>query len=149
MHNKTNQATGGICMGADFLYQLIPAVKCSTERQKSLEAFVRQLSGEDLAAFAEECGGGYDPDDSNCRGKLIEQFLGDVQKYWKMDERRDASILCLSSNQPSYFISGGLSWGDGPTATFDLMERLLYIPGLVERLKAWAEEDLVAPRTCR
>ena len=134
-------------MGADFLYQVIPAAICSDERQSGLETLVRQLSDDDLVAFDEECFcGDYNPDDLDSRGKLIELLLGDVKEYWEIDGRRDTALLHLSTDQPAYFITGGMSWGDGPTATFDLMGRLIYIPGLFEILKAWAGEDLLTPK---
>ena len=134
-------------MGADFLYQLIPAAIRTDERQSGLETLVRQLSDGDLVAFDEECFcGDYNPDDPDSRSRLIELLLGDVREYWEIDGRRDTALLHLSTDQPTYFITGGMSWGDAPTDTFELMGRLLYIPGLFEMLKAWAEEDLVTPQ---
>ena len=119
-------------MGADFLCCFIPAVCETLERKQALALHMKNLSDEELAVV-EDCGR---------FGDVVngDDLVDRAGKYWDLDGRRDLDIIGLPGSLPHY-ASGGMSYGDNPTDSFDVITSLISIPGVYGLLEKWCKED--------
>lgn len=123
-------------MGADFIYTILPLCKKTNERKAELKEFIESITLDNYEKIMYPWQG-FDNDDDLEEGKA--EILYALDEYWNLDGRRDTAYLCLDPQDVTYILSGGMSCGDGPTDSFDVM---LKLEGLWEYFLKYAKEDL-------
>ena len=110
-------------MGADFMYVVIPGAIKTDGREKELrKAIMEYILG---------LGNEYED------GQTL--FLYS-EEYWQLLNRRDTDIIHLVGSL-TYILTGGLSWGCSPTASFDIISALASIQVVWDLLMKWSTED--------
>ena len=124
-------------MGADFLYAVVPLCTMTDERMAHCQRLIEQSEKEiALALTAGEC--------NECDEAQVKTVKAEFGNYADWPHYREAGILCLDSTKPAYIITGGMSWGEGPTELFDVFSCIENVTGLWQALLGWAEEDIAA-----
>lgn len=116
-------------MGANFTYRIVPIAKKTPERVMELIAIVDAISPQDFVDLEDEC------------GTTRDGILSAITDYWNFRERRDVGELQLSDTIP-FFISGGMTWGGGPTEAYDAMNVIGTVQSIWNKLEVWATEDI-------
>lgn len=112
-------------MGADFIYETLPAANIDNCRLEHLRA----LAKADMAATL-WC----DEDDER-----LEELLNAIEAYPDLVNGRDTALF----HQPDYdlLITGGMSRGDGPTEAFYPMTVLASCEPIWKALEEYARVD--------
>jgi hypothetical protein len=118
-------------MGADFLYQTIPNCIETNSRILKLDRLAHSLIPEDEPTYI-------DDDDNELS---LSDLLTLAAQYWGLEDRRDTSIIYLD-DQIRYLITGGMSWGDAPTYSYEIMNNVSAVSPMYNLLLEWAKEDL-------
>ena len=126
-------------MGADFLYALAPMYRVTPERLSELRVAIYDIPAQTLREY----------DDAYClfgTDNSIEQremltaaclFLGEQYE----GTCRDTAILKTHGMDWRAVITGGLSWGDSPTDSFETINMVATVEEVFELLKRWSTED--------
>lgn len=123
-------------MPMEFYSCCIPAAMDTPQRRNDLVAHIQNLSDEALEELEELYPDAQEMD----RDDLVKR----ATEYWDLlDEKLDADILTLPGSAP-HIISGGMSLGDSPTDSFDVILFLGRVPGVYALLEKWAREDQAA-----
>jgi len=123
-------------MPMEFYSCCIPAAMDTLQRRNDLAAHIQNLSDEALVELEELYPDAQEMD----RDDLVER----ATRYWDLlDDKLDADILTLPGSAP-HIISGGMSLGDSPTDSFDVILFLGRVPGVYALLEKWAREDQAA-----
>lgn len=121
-------------MGADFTYEILPLCRKTDERVAELKALIDGLTLDTYQGVAlwESC---CDDDELD---EYKEELRIAVNDYWELDGRRDVGCLQMGSQDITYILTGGMSWGDGPTDAYDIMTKLT---GFWDFFYRYAKED--------
>lgn len=115
-------------MGADFTFTLLPVCKLTEERKQELVGMAKTVE-------VQSCLEDYFPERSD------EEWIGFIEdclgQYKDFSRRRDVGVL---EKGIAYYITGGMSWGDSPTDSFDPMNALDIAFGHI--FEKWAQEEV-------
>lgn len=123
-------------MGADMTVQFLPSAEPTPERISRLHFLLDSV--EDYAAVrAANADWLYD---------TVEEFRQGMRGYlaeWGqgLSGRRDACNIKPEGCPYFLDVTGGLSWGDDPTACYTLMQALTDFEPIYGQLREWAIED--------
>ena len=127
-------------MGADFLFASIPHAEITPEREQELIDVIDALKETDEDSDVEwlrECVFGDD--------KELEDIKDSLKFYIKvLNKILECRSVGLGRWTPMVYdvvLTGGESWGDGPTDTFDDITALSSCPEIEAKLLKWARED--------
>jgi hypothetical protein len=70
-----------------------------------------------------------------------EDLTGIADEYWNLTKYRDVVVLQPTGCRVPYICSGGMSWGDSPTDSFDVIEKMLVVAKIFRLLYKWAKQD--------
>lgn len=115
-------------MGADFTFATIPRAKATGERRKELRRLLNTLTDKDLEEL------------ESFTGNSIRELKNDIEEYWNLIEYRDVSTIRIGRSIP-HLITGGLTYGDSPTDSYDVISRLNLVSKIFYILEKWARED--------
>ena len=111
-------------MGAEFIYSILPRCKITPERFAAATALIKAFNVDESDL---DCG---DPDHDAMLAAFVSYADGGF------GGSRDVGELHLGG--ASYYLTGGMSWGDSPTDTYDELNAL----GCIwSQLEAWSRED--------
>jgi len=131
-------------MGADLLLCSIPAFELTEERKASFIAAVREdlLCRNDAMDYLLDCYGDVDADDTDemKADKCVELFDAAISQ---VDENcRDVATIRFEGMDHSVLVTGGMSWGDAPTESFNEVSVVCEVGDEPYRLMLkWAKED--------
>ena len=145
-------------MGADFLLYMMPSAKPTDERKQAVTDWLNQmtLTAEgDLKSLLDMGELEYIVTDSefdsdgvlNSEGaeELRDHTLSRMSEYWDLwDEGLPRDTTTVVSDARNYYVTGGMSWGDIPSDTSELVHYIGNFSGLWDLLQSWALEDAVA-----
>lgn len=114
-------------MGADFIYAICPMVDLTDERKRLIKECIAKIPEDEF----EDCYG--DPFDEDFREDLFESTLSSC-----VDNSRETATIKLGNYWA--VITGGMSWGDGPTEAYENMI-IQYFDTLWNLLVAMSTED--------
>lgn len=127
-------------MGADLSLQCAPACDLTPPRIERLARVIRAI-----------------PDDDPDLGELLEALGYDDPGWAKacilakcqeaQCDSRDVATLFIPGCPYEIRISGGMSWGDAPTAGFTILEHVERCPQAWQILEEFAREDFLANRS--
>lgn len=119
-------------MGADFVFTFAPLCVMNPERLAKLKAEIDRVdpSGEECEAF------GFGQDDDQMVRQRLEEYFAEYPF-----ERRDVGIMQPDEDGPRYIVTGGMSWGDEPTDSYDLIFKIGHFKNIYDLLMKWARED--------
>lgn len=125
-------------MGADFLYEVLPACKITMDREEEMESVINKIN--DIIDEYDSIDPQVDLD--GYKNILIASF----SDYPKLGLRWHRDIGELDMFRPKdmkypIFITGGMSWGDPPTDSYDSFQRLAACRPIWNKLRKWAIED--------
>lgn len=107
----------------------------NSARKQALGEHVRNINDDDLGKLLEEYYGGLEMDNNDLANR--------VEEYWDLAGRNDVDIITLPGSAP-HLVSGGMSFGDDPTDSFETIIFLGRVPGVYDLLEKWAREDQAA-----
>lgn len=111
-------------MGADFVYAILPMCKITPERFAAATALIKAFNVDESDL---DCG---DPDHDAMLAAFVYYASGEFSC------NREVGELALGG--AIYYLTGGMSWGDSPTDTYDELNAL----GCIwSQLEAWSRED--------
>lgn len=111
-------------MGADFLFATLPFAKDTQERRTELRAACLSCHG---------CC-------SSCHGCDEERLTALSDEYWMLHDLRDVSTISLQDSS-EFLITGGMSYGDDPSESFNTFMDLSAIDPVWDLLEKWSKED--------
>jgi hypothetical protein len=120
-------------MGADFIYQILPLCKLTSDRKIKLVWMVEEF--EDIEEIKSVCEDYFLVEDMDLP-EAKEHLVYYIDEYPEFSYRRDVGWLIL--NGAKYMLTGGMSWGDEPTDSFRDFE---YLQWAWDELEKWAKED--------
>jgi len=120
-------------MGASFLFAVLPACVLTKERRQQLLAIIDKM--DDSTEFS-SC---VFPDEEDLDA-IKEALKTDVGIYEKLDTFRDTGGYTPDGSFP-LLLTGGMSWGDPPTDSYDILNELAAVPDIWNALAKWARED--------
>jgi hypothetical protein len=122
-------------MGADLILYYLP--DADTRKAGRREAFIRLIDA--LAKELTPKLPGYlvGNDIQQQRDALLQAF----DKLEGLKTLRDVARIQPYEDRPPLLVSGGLSWGDYPSESSEILDKLLRIPGCYALLERWAGED--------
>lgn len=128
-------------MGADFMFTVSPRCELTHERKRRIKETIRAISDEDLLSVVDN----YMPlglDDESAPDQIRVELYKAVLENAEI-ERRDTSYIRLEGMDWVANITGGMSWGDSPTGSFDSMSAIAYFDPVYELMKEFSREDIV------
>jgi hypothetical protein len=129
-------------MGAHLAIATVPACKLTARRSGQLKRLIAKLPRSDLEELIEvRCLQDDDEEDEVVREEARELLRRCLDDYDGCIEYRDVTGLQLEGMNYGVYLSGGLSWGDSPTETFDTFLALSLVAPLSDKLREWAIED--------
>lgn len=111
-------------MGADFIVASLVHDKDATLNWDALPAAVDALT-EDQLVYGLEGAFGEVPEANSTARAQVRDLFGDLRNTLD-DEPRDVGHIDVRG--ATVILSGGMSWGDGPTDSFDLFANCGYFP---------------------
>lgn len=139
-------------MGADLIVTWMPAAKASDKRKEELNEIVKKLDlspeGDlaDYLADLHEIGyldqfDGSDDEES----EILDCIQEHVNTYWSWAEKGEPrDVNTIFKDGRSFYITGGMSWGDEPTDSFGTFEVFDRVPAVWSKLKEWSLHDAMA-----
>ena len=132
--------SGRVCyMGADFMYALAPVWKATDERKAKLKEVIGAISDESLKEYDDSYCFFNTEDMEEARGILYSACLEVADQYDSTN--RETSWLKLEGMSWRAVITGGMSWGDHPTESFESIAMVGTVEEVFELLKQWSMED--------
>ncbi len=128
-------------MGADFMFTVCPRCELTQERKKRIKETIRAISDEDLLEVVNDYWQPCLADESTpaeIRVELYRVVLENAEI-----ENRETSWIQLEGMDWVANITGGMSWGDSPTESFDSMHSIAYFDPVYDLMKEFSREDLV------
>lgn len=128
-------------MGADMSIMFIPAVKWNEERESVLQTLLSKTTVGEIKEYYQERDISDELfTDEEYISRYKEEFEKRMSFYWtEMGDCRSVSTQTIDGKK--YYFTGGLSWGDDPTDTFNDMREIEALPGVIQLLEKWQEED--------
>ena len=126
-------------MGADFTFTVSPRCELTHERKRRIKETIRAIRDEKLLAVVDDyCPLGLDDESTpaEIRVELYKAVLENAEI-----ERRDTSYIRLEGMDWTANITGGMSWGDSPTESFDSMSAISCFEPVYELMKEFSRED--------
>lgn len=121
-------------MGADLSLMIFPyPSEMNSKRLEELYACIDNLSYEDLddpLIEEEEFDEGYK--------ELAKEILNGFSEF---EERRDCTTFTPYKSY-KIILTGGMSWGDAPTGSYEDLEILSHLPPIYNLLEKYAVEDM-------
>lgn len=121
-------------MGADFTWAMCPEVNLTADRKERIKACIATLPVE---AFE-------DIVDNDDEIDILHERLFDDVMLACVDCTRETSTINMGDWRG--VITGGMSWGDGPTEAYGPISRIGNFPDLWELLVSFSKEDSLAFR---
>ena len=151
-------------MGADLILYMLPAAEPTDERKEFMKAYAADLDMKQgdggwideadhydlLSDFLDEGELEFDAFGfvtKQQQEEIRKGLLSTMETYWDWWDggcRRD--ICPIDSDGRTYYVTGGMSWGDIPTDSASVFEELSLFPGLIRQLQEWALQDAVKYR---
>ena len=128
-------------MGADFMFAVSPRCELTTERKKRIKETIRAIRDEKLLEVVND----YFPfglDDESTPEEIRVTLYRAVLENAEV-ETRETSWIRLEGMDWTANITGGMSWGDSPTESFDSLEGISVFDPVYELMKEFSREDLV------
>ena len=124
---------------SDFMFLSVPKCHWSQERAHKLGKSLLDRPASFLLKMAEQNGRDLEIGEIDV---VINNCLAAFEGIHNQPERRDMSVVQFEGMEFPYFITGGMSYGDSPTAAFDDMQWLLSMPSATYGLLIeWAQYD--------
>ena len=121
-------------MGAEFIFASLPAADITDERYAELEKIVSSATDDEFSLVCDSYG-----DDVQEARDRIESSLHAYQGG--LLQCRDADVYAWPGMTYKVILSGGTSWGDSPTDTFDTLSVLGSFGPVFNKLEEWAKKD--------
>ena len=121
-------------MGADFIFDTLPACKITKAREKVLKKILDDTPDED---FGDDM---FDDMD-----KWLEAVAYELEAYPTM-QCYGREVGVFFTDKCDYFITGGMSWGDAPTEAYHSFARINSHCGIITQLDKWGTEDKAKKR---
>ena len=128
-------------MGAEFMFTASPRCELTRERKERIKNTIRTTSDEDLLSVVYD----YMPlglDDESTPAEIRVELYKAVLEVAEI-ENRETSTLRLTGMDWVANITGGMSWGDSPTESFDLMSAVTCFDSVYHLMVEFSREDLV------
>jgi len=128
-------------MGADFMFTVSPRCELTHERKRRIKETIRAISDEDLLEVVDE----YYPlglDDEATPEEIRITLYRAVLENAEI-ENRETSYIRLEGMDWVANITGGMSWGDSPTESFDSMCGISYFDPVYDLMREFSREDIV------
>jgi len=128
-------------MGADFMFAVSPRCELTPERKRRVKETIRATSDEDLLSVVRD----YWPfglDDESTPEEIRVTLYQAVLENAEI-ENRETSYIRLDGMDWTANITGGMSWGDSPTESFDGLSGISEFDSVYELMKEFSREDLV------
>ncbi len=128
-------------MGADFMFAASPRCELTRERKRRVKETIRAISDEKLLEVVDD----YWPlglDDESTPAKIRVELYKAVLENAEI-ENRETGWVQLDGMDWIANITGGMSWGDSPTESFDSMSAIACFDPVYELMKEFSREDLV------
>jgi len=128
-------------MGADFMFAVSPRCELTHERKRRIKETIRTTSDEDLLSVVRD----YWPlglDDESTPAQIRVELYKAVLENAEI-ENRETSYIRLEGMDWTANITGGLSYGDFPTESFDSMSGISYFDPVYELMVEFSREDIV------
>ena len=128
-------------MGADFMFAASPRCELTRERKRRVKDTIRTTSDDDLLSVVYD----YMPlglDDESTPAEIRVELYKAVLENAEI-ENRETGWVQFDGMDWIANITGGMSWGDSPTESFDSMSAIAYFDPVYELMKEFSREDLV------
>ncbi len=128
-------------MGADFMFTVSPRCELTPERKRRVKETIRAIRDEKLLEVVND----YWPlglDDESTPAQIRVELYKAVLEVAEI-ENRDTSNLRLTGMDWVANITGGMSWGDSPTESFNLMSGVTCFDPVYDLMKEFSREDIV------
>lgn len=125
-------------MGADFLFAAAPQPTLNEERKQAIKDLLEQIPYQDMLDVDNDFGGF---DDTSSAEAMRKELFDTIVEVCEMDNRETSNIQ-LDGMDWMGVITGGMSWGDTPTDSFETIATINRFPPVWDLLKHFAQEDL-------
>lgn len=128
-------------MGADFMFTVSPRCELTDERKRRIKNVIRAIPDKELLKVVDD----YYPlglDDEATPEEIRVTLYRAVLENAEI-ENRETSWVQLDGMDWVANITGGMSWGDSPTESFDSMSSIACFDPVYELMKEFSREDLV------
>lgn len=125
-------------MGADFMFTKTPVFSMTEDRKKILAEELSNLTPNDYENLRMELFW-----DDESESEIQERCLDMIEEVMDMGEPRDSALVYeynKNGQQMMTLITGGMSHGDAPTDTFDIVSSINHIP-VWDTIERFAIED--------
>lgn len=122
-------------MGADLCLACIPAAKITSEREARLHDIIDELKDNEIDHERFEWIG------LGSSSEIRESLHKHVEQISDVESCRDTVTFQIDDMPYPMTFSGGMSWGDSPTETYDLLCVISECVRLWDQLKEWAKQD--------
>ena len=120
-------------MGADFIYAYVPVFKITEERKQIIINLILDLKPEDFSSWWR-----YE-DEEDIHQKYIHEVL---VPFWEIGEYRCVGTWYdRTAEVKEYWLTGGESWGDAPTTSFNILQGICMVDALYSLCYQFALED--------
>ena len=126
-------------MGADFLFAVSPRCELTHERKRRIKETIRAIRDEKLLEVVRK----YCPlglNDESTPAQIRVELYKAVLETAEI-ETRDTNWIRFDGMDWTANITGGMSWGDLPTESFDSMSAISYFDPVYELMKEFSRED--------
>lgn len=131
-------------MGADFLYAVAPTSELNDDRKAQLKSCIAKIPLEVLKEVEDDYCVFHDDEmtEAEMRKTLYEAAVEVCG-----EESRETSSIQLDGMDWQGVITGGMSWGDSPTDSFEAIAMMYYFEDVWKLLKQFSQEDFRATET--
>lgn len=131
-------------MGANIALAWLPAFNVTEDRLQDLRDLVKQtppttlfdVQTREAVTYLLSAAG------ADSLEEMTEVLLGTIEQLDGLDQYRDVAAVTLGRSPLTYWMSGGMSWGDSPTESFDTLQTIGRSPLIRDLLQAWACADM-------
>ena len=130
-------------MGADFLLIALPNFKRTTARKKELLKLI------DAKLYFE------DDDEDDTKTLVVDMprdtAMSVIDTFFEKYFHQNRDVTEMSFDNKSYLFSGGMSWGDSPSDSFEVMNEIINITEYLEDdlFDRWFTEDLTSKKNTK
>ena len=126
-------------MGREFLVQTFPQFEMTAPRRHLLKEMLHEKTIGELEHYRED----HDLEDGT-RQELVEDLLDDIESCAVRAYTRDTVMMKMHDENGKGFwvnMTGGTSFGDAPTESWDAFERANYFDDIYERCENLSKSD--------